>query len=77
MLAAQRVYRDYWTRRGVDVRPFFDVLDGPRIEAPGGTGFAAGFQAITPFFDEMFSGRLPVERALAEAEHAANTAAQR
>ncbi len=77
VLAAQRVYRDYWTRRGVDVRPFFDVLDGPRIEAPGGTGFAAGFQAITPFFDEMFSGRLPVERALAEAEHAANTAAQR
>ncbi|BBZ32912.1 ABC transporter substrate-binding protein [Mycolicibacterium confluentis] len=77
VLAAQRVYRDYWTRRGVDVRPFFDVLDGPRIEAPGGAGFAAGFQAIKPFFDEMFLGRLPVERALAEAEHAANTAAQR
>ena len=36
VLAAQRVYFDYWARRGVDVRPFFTVLDGPRIPAPGG-----------------------------------------
>lgn len=74
---AQRTYLDYWTQRAVDVSPFFRVLDGPRIAAPGGTGFAAGFLAIKPFFDEMFLGRRPVAQTLAAAQHAANTAATR
>ena len=77
VLSAQQVYFDYWNARGVDVTPFFAVLDGPRIPAPGGTGFAAGFQAIKPFFDEMFLGRRPVGETLAAAQRAANTAAQR
>jgi len=77
VLPAQQVYFDYWNARGVDVTPFFAVLDGPRIPAPGGTGFAAGFQAIKPFFDEMFLGRRPVGETLAAAQRAANTAAQR
>ena len=46
--------------RGVDVSPFFKVLDGPRIPAPGGPGFPAGYQAIKPYFDEMFLGRRDV-----------------
>lgn len=75
--AAQRMYFDYWARRGVDVAPFFTVLDGPRIPAPGGRGFAAGFLAIKPYFDEMFLGRRPVGATLAAAEAAANTAARR
>ena len=75
--AAQSVYFEYWRRRGVDVSPFFAVLDGPRIAAPGGAGFAAGFEAVKPFFDEMFLGRLPVNTALAQAQNAANAAAQR
>lgn len=74
---AQRAYFDYWARRRVDVAPFFTVLDGPRIDAPGGAGFAAGFLAIKPFFDEMFLGRRPVAATLAAAQRAANTAAQR
>ena len=57
--------------------PFFTVLDGPRIAAPGGSGFAAGYQAITPYFDEMFLGRLPVAEALRQAQQAANAAARR
>ena len=77
VLSAQQVYFEYWNARGVDVTPFFAVLDGPRIPAPGGTGFAAGFQAIKPFFDEMFLGRRPVAETLAAAQRAANTAAQR
>ena len=77
VLPAQRVYFDYWRGRGVDVTPFFAVLDGPRIAAPGGAGFAAGFQAITPLFDEMFLGRHPVAETLAAAQQAANTAASR
>jgi multiple sugar transport system substrate-binding protein len=71
VLAAQRVYHDYWGAKGVDVSPFFRVLDGPRIPAPGGPGFAAGYQALAPYFDEMFLGREPVERALSQAQSAA------
>ena len=77
VLPAQQVYFDYWSAKGVDVSPFFRVLDGPRIAAPGGAGFAAGYQAIKPYFDEMFLGRRPVADALATAQRAANIAATR
>ena len=77
VLPAQKVYFDYWSAKGVDVTPFFRVLDGPRMAAPGGAGFAAGYQAIKPYFDEMFLGRRPVADALAAAQRAANTAATR
>jgi multiple sugar transport system substrate-binding protein len=77
VLAAQPVYHKYWASRGVDVSPFFKVLNGPRIAAPGGAGFAAGFDALKPYFDEMFLGRREVASSLAEAQRAANSAAQR
>jgi multiple sugar transport system substrate-binding protein len=77
VLAAQRTYFDYWAGKRVDVAPFFDVLRGPRIPAPGGAGFAAGFEALKPYFDEMFLGRLDVGQALARAQAAANAAAER
>ncbi len=76
VLAAQPVYNKYWASRGVDVGPFFKVLNGPRIPAPGGAGFAAGFDALKPYFDEMFLGRRNVASTLAEAQPAANSAAQ-
>ncbi len=75
--SAQQVYFDYWTGKGVDVRPFFAVLDGPRIAAPGGAGFAAGNQVIKPFFDEMFLGRGDIATTLRDAQDAANAAARR
>ncbi|OBB18021.1 sugar ABC transporter substrate-binding protein [Mycobacteriaceae bacterium 1482268.1] len=77
VLAAQRVYFGHWTRHGVDVRPFFTVLDGPRIPAPGGPGFPAGYQALQPYFDEMFLGRTDVATTLRDAQAAANAAAER
>ncbi|MDH6245801.1 sugar ABC transporter substrate-binding protein [Mycobacterium sp. OTB74] len=77
VLAAQQVYFDYWARRNIDVQPFFKVLDGPRIAAPGGAGFPAGFRALKPYFDEMFLGRAEVATTLAEAQRAANAAASR
>ncbi|WP_102143910.1 ABC transporter substrate-binding protein [Mycobacterium hubeiense] len=77
VLAAQEVYFDFWAGRGVDVTPFFSVLNGPRIAAPGGAGFAAGYQALKPYFDEMFLGRRDVADTLAEAQDAANAAAAR
>jgi multiple sugar transport system substrate-binding protein len=75
--AAQPTYFAYWAARGVDVTPFFKVLDGPRIPAPGGPGFAAGYQAIKPYFDEMFLGRRNVADSLTAAQSAANAAAER
>jgi multiple sugar transport system substrate-binding protein len=77
VLAAQPVYHNYWKSRGVDVSPFFKVLNGPRIPAPGGIGFAGGFDALKPYFDEMFLGRRDVSSSLAEAQQAANSAASR
>jgi multiple sugar transport system substrate-binding protein len=74
VVAAQPAYFRYWAARGVDVAPFFDVLNGPRIEAPGGPGFAAGYQALKPYFDDMFLGRRKVPDALAQAQAAANAA---
>ncbi|MGB8405586.1 MAG: extracellular solute-binding protein, partial [Mycobacterium sp.] len=77
VLGAQRVYLDYWARRHISVDPFFRVLDGPHLQAPGGTGFPAGFRAIKPYFDEMFLGRADVNSSLAQAQRAANAAAGR
>jgi multiple sugar transport system substrate-binding protein len=74
---AQRVYFDYWAAKNVDVKPFFTVLNGPRIDAPGGAGFAAGNQVLKPYFDEMFLGRSDVQTTLREAQKAANAAARR
>jgi len=77
VLSAQRVYFGYWAAKGVDVTPFFTVLDGPRIPAPGGAGFAAGYQALKRYFDEMFLGRGDVAATLKQAQSAANAAARR
>ena len=77
VLAAQPVYDSYWASRGVDVTPFFSVLDGPRIPAPGGAGFAAGNDALHSYFNEMFLGRGDVATTLRKAQAAANAAARR
>jgi multiple sugar transport system substrate-binding protein len=77
VIGAQGVCFDYWRSKGVDVRPFFDVLNGPRIAAPGGAGFAAGNQVLKPYFDEMFLGRSDIATTLHQAQDAANAAARR
>ncbi len=72
------MYFAYWKAKGVDVRPFFAVLDGPRIPAPGGAGFAAGNEALKPYFDEMFLGRGDVAATCCgRLRQAANAAARR
>ncbi|WP_406815039.1 ABC transporter substrate-binding protein [Mycobacterium sp. M23085] len=75
--SAQPVYFRYWAAKAVDVTPFFAVLNGPRIAAPGGAGFAAGYDALKPYFDEMFLGRGDVATMLRRAQSAANSAAAR
>ena len=58
------------------VTPFFSVLDGPRIPAPGGAGFAAGDTVLQSYFDDMFLGRGDVATTLSRAQAAANAAAR-
>jgi multiple sugar transport system substrate-binding protein len=77
VLSAQPVYFAYWKDKGVDVTPFFSVLNGPRMPAPGGAGFAAGNEALKPYFDEMFLGRGDIATTLQQAQEAANAAARR
>ena len=77
VLAAQPVYDSYWAAKGVNVTPFFSVLRGPRVPAPGGAGFAAGNDALQSYFDEMFLGRGEVATTLRKAQSAANAAARR
>jgi multiple sugar transport system substrate-binding protein len=77
VLSAQPVYFDYWAGKGIDVTPFFSVLDGPRIPAPGGAGFAAGDTVLQSYFDDMFLGRGDVASTLSGAQAAANAAAHR
>ncbi|WP_019932093.1 extracellular solute-binding protein [Nocardia sp. BMG111209] len=74
VVADQLMYRDYWARAGVDVAPFFDVLNGPRTGSGGGPGFPAALQAITAVFAEMFAGRIPVPEALSRAQAAGSAA---
>ena len=76
VLSAQPVYYSYWAAKGVDVTPFFSVLEGPRIPAPGGAGFAAGNGALQSYFNEMFLGRGDVATTLRKAQAAANAAAR-
>jgi multiple sugar transport system substrate-binding protein len=77
VLSAQSAYFDYWAGMGVNIMPFFTVLNGPHIPAPGGAGFAAGNQALKPYFDEMFLGRSDVATTLSLGQAAANAAARR
>jgi multiple sugar transport system substrate-binding protein len=77
VLSAQPAYFDYWSAKGIDVTPFFAVLNGPRIPAPGGAGFAAGYDTLQSYFDEMFLGRGDVATTLRRAQAAANAAARR
>ncbi|MFJ9364370.1 extracellular solute-binding protein [Nocardia sp. NPDC101769] len=77
VVSEQQVYRDYWTRHGVDVSPFFDVLRGKEIPAGGGAGFPAALEAMTPIFDDMYLRRIPVPDALARAQREGDAAAAR
>ena len=77
VVSAQPSYVNYWASQNVDVTPFFRVLNGPQIPAPSGAGFAAGNQALKPYFSEMFLGRGQVAATLQQAQEAANDAVHR
>ncbi|MBM7784850.1 ABC transporter substrate-binding protein [Tenggerimyces flavus] len=72
--AAQQGFVDYWSKEGVDVKPFIDAASGKTIPAPIGPRANAGATAVEPILKEVFLGRKPVADGLAEAEKAGNEA---
>jgi multiple sugar transport system substrate-binding protein len=72
--SAQQGFADYWSKEGVDVKPFIDAASGETIPAPIGPRANAGATAVEPILKEVFLGRKPVAEGLAEAEQAGNEA---
>ncbi len=73
--SAQESYFDYWEKAGIDVTPFFDVIDGEKtIPAPSGASYGRGFAEFDPIFQEIFKGTVDPEVGLKQAQDAANTA---
>ena len=73
-LTAQGAYRAFWTHKGVDLGPMYQVLDGRTVQAPQGTRYTAATDALQPLLNDVFLGRLPVAAGLRSAQDAANAA---
>lgn len=69
---AQQSYIDYWAEQGVDVSVFVDAAQEPTAPSPVGAEINAGSNVITPIFQDMFLGAIPVEEALAQAQEEGN-----
>ncbi|WP_108249226.1 ABC transporter substrate-binding protein [Planctomonas deserti] len=75
VVAAQQTFRDYYADQGVDIAPFFDVIDGSdTIPAPRGANYGAAFAVFKPILDEVFLGRTPVQEGLEKAVAESNEA---
>ncbi|ACQ78402.1 extracellular solute-binding protein family 1 [Beutenbergia cavernae DSM 12333] len=73
-VGARDAYLEYWAEQDVDISALQNALDGDTIAAPVGPNVNAGANAISPIFEEMFLGRIPVPDALAQAQAAGNEA---
>lgn len=72
--ALRQLFVDHWAARGVDPRPFLDSASGTTFPAPVGPRIGAGATAYAPILNEVFLGRLGVERGLRRAQDAGNEA---
>lgn len=73
---ARAAYDAYWEGQGVDVAPFFSVLEGNEQIAPvTGQNFGAMYSAYTPKLGEVFLGTATPADGLKAAEAAGNAAA--
>lgn len=73
---ARGAYDGFWAGVGVDVSPFFTVLEGNEQIPPAmGQNFGAMVDASKPYLDDVFLGSLDVETGLVAAEEAANAVA--
>lgn len=69
---AQQAYIDYWAEQGVDVSVFVEAAQEPTAPSPVGAEINAGSNVITPIFQDMFLGAVPVADALAQAQQEGN-----
>ncbi|WP_166996922.1 ABC transporter substrate-binding protein [Paramicrobacterium fandaimingii] len=75
VVAAQDTYFDYWSKKDVDVSPFFDVVsDGKTIPAPTGPNYSKGYEKFDPIFKEIFAGTVKPLDGLEQAQAEANGA---
>lgn len=74
VLDAQQGYYDYWTSRGVDTAPFGTDGGDPTIDAPFGPKYGAATTAAEPLLNDVFSGRVPLDAGLRQAQDVANAA---
>ncbi|AMB60571.1 hypothetical protein AWU67_14445 [Microterricola viridarii] len=74
VVAAQHAYFDYWAGKDVEVAKFFEVLarDAPTVTPPRTANFAEVEAAYGPILDQVFTGQLPLESGLRQAQDAAN-----
>lgn len=72
--AAEQGFVDYWKKQGVDVSPFQQSATGKTFPAPTGPRVNAGATAMDPIMKEIFLGRTPVAKGLADAQKAGNAA---
>ncbi|WP_020579019.1 ABC transporter substrate-binding protein [Actinopolymorpha alba] len=72
--AAEKGFVDYWSKQGVDLKPFQQAAEGTTFPAPVGPRVNAGATAMDPIMKEIFLGRTPVVKGLADAEKAGNDA---
>ncbi len=77
VVAAQRAYFDFWASKDVAVSKFFEVLaaDAPTVAPPQSANFAEVEAAYGPLIDQVFTGQLPLEPGLRQAQDAANAVA--
>lgn len=74
VLDAQPVFFEFWSAKGVDVSPFFTVLNGDTIAPPIGARFWRAQDAYDPLLHEVFVGTRPVAEGVVSAQDAANAA---
>ena len=74
VLAAQPTFFKFWKAEGVDVSPFFTVLEGDTIAPPCGARFWRAQDAYDPLLQSVFAGQRPVHEGVILAQDAANAA---
>ena len=74
VLDAQPAFFEFWKSEGVDVSPFFTVLEGKTIAAPCGARFWRAQDAYDPLLQAVFAGARPVHEGVILAQDAANAA---
>ncbi|MGW0228257.1 ABC transporter substrate-binding protein [Actinopolymorpha singaporensis] len=72
--ADEGAFVDYWKKQGVDITAFQKAASGKTFPAPVGPRVNAGATAMDPIMKEIFLGRTPVGKGLADAQRAGNEA---